>query len=178
MRPGAILCQQQVPITFSDQQKKGKKIKQKKETRERSERRRRGRGRGRVNDVATCFSLAASMMMADYRLHQESTDYRLSLPSSTLCFSLACFVVLSFPLPSLPCPAPSLPATAVPINDFNYMRISRVYSCVCVSVCLHLRRSRPAKWRPTELCFAVGKTTAPALSGGSCGRCGNLPVAS
>lgn len=89
---------------------------------------------GRVNDVATCFSLAASMMMADYRLHRVPT---------TGC---------PCPLPPVPAPAPaSLPccrlrfcrshcqvcplaACLIPpcllasINDFNYMRISRVYS--------------------------------------------------
>lgn len=74
------------------------------------------------------------MMMADYRLHRE---YR--LPAVPALLSLP-----PIPLPSFPCLlcgsvvpiakftltllSPSFAATAVPINDFNYMRISRVYS--------------------------------------------------
>lgn len=66
--------------------KKATKIKQKVGEREGGDcREGEGRGRdtgrgsgsvssgGRVNDVATCFSLAASMMMADYRLHRVPT---------------------------------------------------------------------------------------------------------
>lgn len=48
---------------------------------------------------------------------------------------------------------------------------------MCDCVCLHLRRSRHRQnGGQLSFAFAVGKTTAPALSAGSCGRCGNLPV--
>lgn len=96
--------------------------------------------------------------------YTESTDYRLSLLSFPF----------PFPLPSTLFPLPALrfcrshcqvytPLAALPFFSSyccSHKRLQlhankpsvfvSVFVSVWVRVCLHLRRSRPAKWRPTE----------------------------
>lgn len=114
-----------------------------------------GKGRGssrggRVNDFATCFSLAASMMMADYRLHRvPTTGYPCPLPLASLTCCRLSSAVLAFPLPSGPLRA---------CSHCSHKRLQlhankpSVFVSAFVSVSVSsLEAEQPAKWRLTEL---------------------------